>query len=263
MDEPKPAEAGTSPSDLAFRVATSESRIGHLDRSVTNIQNEQTRQGTVLDGIATAVSDQRSSASLLPQAGTVKTDSILKVITLTAVIIGMTCTLGWKFTNLIEANNTLADTHSNELSKMRDVHSNAFETLRDNFRVAAVAKSDNAIDRRLDRAMDYMEKTYNMARDRAEATEIEAARLDERIKFVERLSERHHTIDSEFAAAKADIDRLLEGEARNQPETVYTTLDKRLARIEAFVDERASPDHTGDTPVPGVLPQQKKDLFQP
>lgn len=117
--------------DLERRVSTSETRINNLDRSVADIKTEQTRQGTVLDGIAASVSEQTKHSQQLPQPGFVRTDSIIKVLTLSISIIVTTAGLGWTITSLIEQKNKQADEHSIIISELRDNHLRALENMRD------------------------------------------------------------------------------------------------------------------------------------
>jgi len=121
----------TIKTDLERRVSTSETRINNLDRSVAEIKTEQTRQGTVLDGIAASVSEQTRHSQQLPQPGFVRTDSIIKVLTLSISIIVTTAALGWTISNLIEQKNRQADQHSIIISELRDNNLRELENLRD------------------------------------------------------------------------------------------------------------------------------------
>ena len=254
--------------NLESRVTVSENRLNHLDTQVTSIReeqgimrNEQTRQGAVIDNsneqlrnISAAVGRHSEQANNLPQPGTVRMDSIIKVGGLAATIIAMTAALGWTFTNLVSANNSQADRHANTLSEMRDEHSRELGLLRDEFRTSQAAATNHLQDDRLAIAIDLMTKVQEMAMERTEALKIEQARQDERITTLVAMGEKHQTVDMQFAATQADVERLLKAAERNQPETVYNTLNKRLERIERLVDIRTEESYNTDhTLTPGEV----------
>lgn len=196
--------------DLERRVTTTETKISHLDRSVNSIKTEQTRQGTVLDTIASDVKNQSSKNAANPGPGWVRWDSILKTSTLIVSIVVVTGGLGWTITGLVEENNKQADSHANEMSHLRDVHSRELSNLRDEFRTSENDTAHLQINERLVLAMDYMEKTYLMARERTEDNALDIVDHKARILALERELQAREAEHKKSFGQQAEIEHLKE-----------------------------------------------------